>query len=81
MQMPQKCIEKALRMRNFPTTWTKKQMNTDKKALDLLVSSLHKGTEGRNGEWELLGSALQSSGVYSRSVRANYSKSMIIKQK
>ncbi len=43
-------------------------MSTYKKALDVLVSSLNKGAEGGNGEWELLGSALQSSGYQSHNV-------------
>ncbi len=44
-------------------------MSANKKALDLLVSSLEKGATGSSGKWELLGSTLQSGSLYNKSVR------------
>ncbi len=47
-------------------------MSANKKALDLLFSSLEKGAAGSSGKWELLGSTLQSGSLYNKSVREIY---------
>ena len=45
-----------------------KMSSSTKKALDLLVSSLERDSEGSDREWGLLGSALQCSGLWNQKV-------------